>query len=114
MVGLHWDYHFTNLIGVNGKIKGVLDFDNAIKGHNLADIGQTLYWMYLQFNVFAFEEYCNWYGLTSVEKKLVFGYFVLHLLAVSRSTWGKESLEWLKGKHMAMVEGLVGVEEVQV
>ncbi len=43
-VPLHWDYHFSNLNSdAHGKITGVFDFDNALKGHNLADIGQTAY-----------------------------------------------------------------------
>ncbi len=51
-VPLHWDYHFSNInVNENGEISGVFDFDNAMKGHDMADIGQTVYWLIIDQKV---------------------------------------------------------------
>ena len=87
---LHWDYHFSNInIDSNGRIIGVFDFDNAMKGHNLADIGQTAYW--LRFHLGSNEylkDFLKGYGTISKDDlKLIEGYELLHILAITRTIW---------------------------
>ena len=108
-VPLHWDYHLSNMnANKNGEITGIFDFDNAMKGHNLADIGQTAYWT--RFNLFDygnFESFLKRYKnrFTEKEMKLIKGYFLLHLLAVSRSVWFKQKrLGWIIDEHKLIID----------
>jgi len=48
IVPMHWDYHFSNISVTGSDVTGVFDFDNAMRGHALADIGQAMYWLALQ------------------------------------------------------------------
>jgi Ser/Thr protein kinase RdoA (MazF antagonist) len=110
-VPLHWDYHLSNLnVNSKGEITGIFDFDNAIKGHSLADIGQSNYWLRFNFNHQGqFKEFLKGYGkkFTKKELKLIRGYSLLHLLAVSRTIWFRQKrLDWIINKHKEMIEEL--------
>ena len=43
---LHKDYHRPHIIVKNNKIKGIIDFEWAIAGHNELDIAKSLLWMF--------------------------------------------------------------------
>ncbi|MFH1066252.1 MAG: aminoglycoside phosphotransferase family protein [Nanoarchaeota archaeon] len=101
---LHWDYHLSNLnVNKKGDITGIFDFDNAMKGHSLGDIGQTAYWIRFKVNdIGNFESFLKGYKrqFTKKEMKLIKGYFLLHLLAVSRTIWFKQKrLGWIIDEH---------------
>lgn len=103
-VSLHWDYHLSNLnVNNKGELTGVFDFDNAMKGHNLADIGQTAYWIKFHTKDYAnFKYFLKGYKIKFSEKELILirGYFLLHLLAVSRTIWFKKKrLGWIIKEH---------------
>ena len=103
-VPLHWDYHLSNLnADASGKIKGVFDFDNAMKGHNLADIGQTAYWIRFHTKDYKnFKYFLKGYKskFSKKELKIIRGYFLLHLLAVTRTIWYKQPrLTWIIKDH---------------
>ncbi|MDD3263791.1 MAG: aminoglycoside phosphotransferase family protein [Candidatus Nanoarchaeia archaeon] len=108
---LHWDYHFANFnVNEKGKITGIFDFDNSMKGHNLADIGQTLYWINFHFD----EKERFFYFLNGYKKKfnnkeleLIKGYYLLHILAVTRSIWFKKRLRWIIDKHIIMINDMI-------
>lgn len=106
-VPLHWDYHFANLnVTKTGKITGVFDFDGSMKGHNLSDIGQTYYWSIEHGGYTKFDKFLESYdkNLTEKDKEFIFIYFLLHLLAVMRSTWHKEKLKWLNDSHLKILD----------
>ena len=103
-VPLHWDYHLSNLnVNSKGEITGIFDFDNAMKGHSLGDMGQTAYWITFEMDDYKnFKNFLKGYGsdFTEKELKLIKGYFLLHLLAVSRTIWfRKKRLSWIIEKH---------------
>jgi len=110
-VPLHWDFHLSNLnVDSSGKITGVFDFDNALKGHNLADIGQTAYWIrfhtkdYRNFKYFL-KGYKN--NFSKKELQLIRGYCLLHLLAVTRTIWHKQPrLTWIIKDHKKILNEL--------
>lgn len=108
-VPLHWDYHLSNInVNYKGGVTGVFDFDNAIKGHSLGDLGQTAYWLRFETgNHRNFESFLKGYkqNFTQKELKLIRGYFILHLLAVSRTIWFKKKrLGWIIDKHKEILE----------
>ena len=111
-VPLHWDYHLHNLnVDSKGKVTGIFDFDNAMKGHSLADLGQSAYWLrfemddYKNFNSFL-KGYKN--KFTKKELKLIRGYYLLHLLAVTRSLWFKQKrLGWIIDKHKKILDEFI-------
>lgn len=108
-VPLHWDYHLSNLnANEGGNITGIFDFDNAMKGHSLADIGQTYYWIRFKLNDSRnFKNFLNGYKrhFTKKEMKLIKGYFLLHLLAVSRTIWFKKKrLNWILDEHKSILD----------
>jgi thiamine kinase-like enzyme len=109
-VPLHWDYHLENLISTKeGKIIGLLDFDNAMKGHSYSDIGQSKY--YLRFfsdDYKNFDYFLKGYGIkTKVEKKLIQGYFLLHLVAITRNLWNRKKHVKLIEKHYQIFDELM-------
>ena len=108
-VPLHWDYHFSNInIDDNFNISGLFDFDNAMKGHDMADLGQTVYWLILQQKVSEKETFGNLfvgYGdLSLIDREFVQLHFLLFLAGVMRSTWSKEKLKWLKNSHIEILK----------
>jgi len=108
-VPLHWDYHLHNFnVDSKGKITGIFDFDNAMKGHSLADLGQSAYWMRFEINDYEnFNSLLKGYGnkFTKEELKLIRGYYLLHLLAVTRSIWFKQkSLGWIIDRHKEILD----------
>ncbi|MDD4877616.1 MAG: aminoglycoside phosphotransferase family protein [Candidatus Nanoarchaeia archaeon] len=108
-VPLHWDYHLSNLnVNKKGGITGIFDFDNAMKGHSLGDIGQTAYWIRFKVNDSKnFESFLKGYKrqFTKKEMKLIKGYFLLHLLAVSRTIWFKQNrLGWIIDEHKLILD----------
>jgi|TARA_B100002003_G_scaffold162947_1_gene151213 Ser/Thr protein kinase RdoA (MazF antagonist) len=108
-VSLHWDYHLSNLnANSKGEIKGVFDFDNAMKGHNLADIGQTAYWIRFHTNDYKnFKYFLKGYKskFSKKELKLIRGYFLLHILAVTRTIWHKQPrLTWIIKDHKKIIK----------
>ncbi len=109
-VPLHWDFHLANLnVNYEGHVTGIFDFDNAMKGHSLADLGQTRYWLWFELDEKEnFKYLLKGYkkNFTNNELKLIRGYFILHLLAVSRSIWFKKSLRWIIDKHIKIIENL--------
>lgn len=108
-VPLHWDYHLSNLnANKKGDITGIFDFDNAMKGHSLADIGQSYYWIRFKLNDNKnFESFLKGYKKHFTEKELTLikGYFLLHLLAVSRTIWFKKPrLSWILDEHKIILD----------
>jgi|TARA_Y100000310_G_C20549354_1_gene747247 aminoglycoside phosphotransferase (APT) family kinase protein len=108
-VPLHWDYHLHNLnVNSNGKVTGIFDFDNAMKGHSLADLGQSAYWLRFEMNDYKnFDSFLKGYKnkFTNKELKLIRGYYLLHLLAVTRSLWFKQKrLGWIIDKHKEILD----------
>jgi len=102
---LHWDYHLGNInIGEKFDVTGVFDFDNAMKGHNVADLGQTMYWLVVRtpnLDTSMFENFLEGYGdLGNVEREFVYLHFLLFLSATTRTVWPKEHLRWLSEIHL--------------
>ena len=110
-VPLHWDYHLSNInVNESGVICGVFDFDNAMKGHDMADIGQTVYWLALQkiSRTETFEYLFTGYGeLTQVDREFIYLHFLLFLAGVMRSTWPKADLRWLNDSHVEVLKGCI-------
>ncbi|HLC78473.1 MAG TPA: aminoglycoside phosphotransferase family protein [Candidatus Nanoarchaeia archaeon] len=114
-VPMHWDYHLDNvLVNDQEKIIGVFDFDNSLKGHNLADIGQTMYWLRFQVNDYRnFIYFLKGYHKKTTEKDriLIRGYFLLHLIAVTRSIWSrKRKFGWIISKHKKILDEIMRKE----
>ena len=112
LVPLHWDYHLSNINAQpNGKITGIFDLENLMKGHNLADIGQTVYWLHLDSDSNKYSKYFLKGYKKQFNKKellLIEGYEILHILAVTRSIWFKQKrLGWLIKKHKKMLEEIL-------
>ncbi len=110
-VSLHWDYHLHNInVNIKGEITGIFDFDNAMKGHSLADLGQSAYWLRFEMNDYKnFNSFLKGYKnkFTTKELKLIRGYYLLHLLAVTRSLWFKQKkLGWIIDKHREILKEL--------
>jgi aminoglycoside phosphotransferase (APT) family kinase protein len=110
-VPLHWDYHLHNInVNTKGEVTGIFDFDNAMKGHSLADLGQSAYWLRFEMNDYEnFDSFLKGYKnkFTRKELKLIRGYYLLHLLAVTRSLWFKQKrLGWIIDKHKEILEEL--------
>ena len=107
-VPLHWDYHLHNInVNSKGKVTGVFDFDNVMKGHSIADLGQSAYWLRFEMDDSEnFDSFLKGYksNFTQKELKLIRGYYLLHLLAVTRSIWFKQKrLGWIVDKHKEML-----------
>ncbi|PIO07187.1 hypothetical protein COU59_03530 [Candidatus Pacearchaeota archaeon CG10_big_fil_rev_8_21_14_0_10_34_12] len=108
-VPLHWDYHLHNInVNTKGEVTGIFDFDNAMKGHSLADLGQSAYWLRFEMNDYEnFDSFLKGYKdkFTRKELKLIRGYYLLHLLAVTRSLWFKQKrLGWIIDKHKEILD----------
>ena len=111
-VPLHWDYHLHNInVNIKGEITGIFDFDNAMKGHSLSDLGQSAYWLRFEMNDYKnFESFLKGYKskFTKNELILIRGYYILHLLAVSRSLWFKQKrLGWIIDKHKEIIDEMI-------
>lgn len=111
-VPLHWDYHLSNInVNESGEISGLFDFDNAMKGHDMADIGQTVYWLVIQQKISetkTFENLFMGYGkLSQVDREFVQLHFLLFLAGVMRSTWSKDNLKWLNNLHVEVLKECV-------
>lgn len=110
-VPMHWDYHLSNiLVSSEGNILGLFDFDNAMKGHNLADIGQAKYWLQFRSNDCEnFKYFLKGYGLKNNNETdvIINGYFILHIIAVSRSIWKKRRLNWIIKEHCKILDSLM-------
>jgi aminoglycoside phosphotransferase (APT) family kinase protein len=108
---LHWDYHSSNMtIDDSGKIKGIFDFDNALRGHNLADIGQTAYWLRFQLKSREYFRYfLKGYGsLSKQDLKLIEDYELIFLLIKTKSIWFKKKrLGWITEIHKKMIRELL-------
>ena len=114
-VPLHWDYHLDNiLVDSQGNISGLFDFDNAMKGHSLADLGQARYWLRFSLKDFqAFEYFLEGYGksVRDKERTLIRGYCLLHLVAVTRSIWSKKRrLKWIIEEHKNILDELMEIK----
>ena len=98
----------------NGRILGLFDFDNAMKGHTLADIGQAKYWLWFRHNDYQkFIHFLDGYGaFTTAQKQIMIGYALLHLVATSRSIWTKKRHKWIIKKHEQMIEELMKEKKV--
>jgi Ser/Thr protein kinase RdoA (MazF antagonist) len=115
LVALHWDYHLSNMnVSKQGLITGIFDLDNAMKGHNLADIGQTAYWLHNhlgsnQYLKFFLEGYkSNKLNFSNKELNLIKGYEILHILAITRTIWFRQKrLGWLIKKHKKMLKEIL-------
>lgn len=100
---LHGDYHLLNLnVDKEMNVSGLFDFDNAIKGHSLYDLGIFLY--FLRFSIKDYknkDSFLHGYdeNLTETDLKLTRGYFLLHLLAITRTLWEKDDLAWIIEEH---------------
>jgi len=107
IVPLHWDYHLGNVIfDSNYKIITTLDFCCAMPGDLYADIGQTLYWQLIKIKTKNhFDDFLYGYkkSYSKTEIALIENYYLLHLLAVTRSTWDKQELAWLKEMHLTLL-----------
>jgi len=114
-VPLHWDYHLHNInVNTKGEVTGIFDFDNAMKGHGLADLGQSAYWLRFEMNDYEkFDSFLKGYKnkFTRKELKLIRGYYLLHLLAVTRSLWFKQKrLGWIIDRHKEILDEFVKQE----
>jgi len=108
-VPLHWDYHLHNInVDSKGKVTGIFDFDNAMKGDRLADLGQSAYWLRFEMDDYKnFDSFLRGYKkkFTNKELKLIRGYYLLHLLAVTRNLWFKQKrLGWIIEKHKEILD----------
>lgn len=105
MVPLHWDFHLSNMnANAIGEITGVFDFDNAMKGHHLADLGQFKYWLRQRQKIMDFSDVATAYGdLSQDDIKIIDYYYLLHILAVSRTIWLRKRLRWLRDEHELML-----------
>lgn len=117
LVPLHWDYHLANMnVNSEGKVTGVFDFDNCMKGHNLADMGQTEYWMWFRMeNPDNFKYFLGGYkkNFTKNEIKLIHGYFLLHMIAVTRTIWRKQPrLTWIIEEHKKILDNLMSYKRI--
>lgn len=109
-VPLHWDYHPSNInVDKNGKVTGIFDFDNAMKGHSLGDIGQSLYWIKFETDDKKASKYFldGYKNFDEDEIKIINGYLLLHMLATTRSIWKKKRLNWIIQKHMKMINEML-------
>jgi Ser/Thr protein kinase RdoA (MazF antagonist) len=109
IVPLHWDFHLSNInVDENSKISGVFDFDNAMKGHDMADLGQTMYWLVIQQKVSNTEMFdtlfAGYGGVSRIDREFVQLQFLLFLAGVMRSTWSKEHLRWLNDLHVEVLK----------
>lgn len=106
-VPLHWNYHLSNInVNEKGEVVGVFDFDNAMKGRNMADIGQTVYWLALQkvSKAEVFENLFIGYGkLSQIDREFLYLHFLLFLASAMRSTWSKDDLRWLNNSHVGIL-----------
>ena len=66
-VPMHWDAHLSNiLLNSRGEIVGFFDFDNALKGDNLAELGQVKYWLRFRSKDYEnFKYFLKGYGKNS-------------------------------------------------
>lgn len=111
-VPLHWDYHLHNInIDPDGQVTGIFDFDNAMKGHSLADLGQAAYYLRFEINDYKnFDSFLKGYKSKFTEKdlKIIRGYYILHLLAITRSIWFKQKkLGWIVEKHKEILDEFI-------
>jgi aminoglycoside phosphotransferase (APT) family kinase protein len=108
IVPLHWDYHLGNIIyGSYFGIISTIDFSSAMPGDLYADIGQMLYWQLIKSETRNhFDDFLFGYkeSYSKGEIALIENYYLLHLLAVTRSTWDKVELTWLKEMHLKMLK----------
>ena len=109
-VPLHWDYHLANiLVSKEGKVKGLLDFDQTMRGHSLADLGIAKH--FLRFESADYENFdylLKGYGVTKeTQRKLIEGYFFLHLMAITRSLYHKKKYSWIIKRHYKMFEEIM-------
>jgi Ser/Thr protein kinase RdoA (MazF antagonist) len=107
-VNLHGDFHFYNLNATKeGTITGIYDFDSAMKGHNLGDIGQAWYWILLKTKqIPEFSSFLQGYSkkFSSEDKEIIRLYTILHAAAVMRTNWDKKRLRWLMIEHEQMLD----------
>jgi len=111
-VPLHWDYHLSNInVDDSGEVSGVFDFDNAMKGHDMADLGQAMYWLIMKQNISdreVFEHLLRGYGeVSQTDREFIYLHSLLFLTAVLRSTWARDDLRWLSEQHLGVLEGYV-------
>lgn len=104
LVPLHWDFHLGNVSAMgDGKVTGIFDFDCAMKGHALSDVGQFYSTLILKTRdpsrICALLKAYN-PRLTKNDEILIQGYALLHDLAVLRSNFHKERLKWLMDKYV--------------
>lgn len=106
---LHGDYRLGNvLVDKNAKLLSTLDFENAMPGDRLADLGQAVYWQIFKFgnDTELIDSMLNGYfeNYDYKTKQVIFTYALLHLLAVTRTNWNNQELDWLKKKHFEMLD----------
>lgn len=108
---LHWDYHFGNInIDDKKSVTGVFDFDNTMKGHAVADIGQFMYWIIRmqKADISLLEKFFIGYGgLSEIDREFVQLHFLLFLSATTRSVWPKDDLRWLSKLHVELLDECV-------
>lgn len=108
-VPMHWDFHLANInIDSENQICGVLDFDNVMKGHDMADLGQTIYWLLFQKNLsdIEVEELFTGYGnVSETDKEFARLHAILFLVGVMRSRWLKNdpSQNWINELHIKIL-----------
>jgi len=108
-VPLHWDYHLWNInVDENFNISGLFDFDNAMKGHDMADLGQTVYWLIIQQKLLRkelFKSFFTGYGtLSALDREFIYLHFLLFLGGVMRSICPKDNLRWLNKIHIEVLK----------
>jgi aminoglycoside phosphotransferase (APT) family kinase protein len=110
-VPLHGDYHFSNInVNKKGEITGVFDFEGSLKGHSLAEVGQTMYWIrFMLDNSEGGDSFLKGYKdkFSTKDRQMIKGYTILHLLAISRSIWPKQNkLGWIIDKHIEILKDM--------
>lgn len=111
-VPMHWDFHLGNiLVNKKGDIKGIIDFDNILKGDSLAELGQIHHSLRFSTNNYTYFKYfLQGYKkkLSEKEERIIRGYSLLHNVAIIRSIWKKKKrLGWIIKKNLKIMREMM-------
>ena len=101
---LHGDYNLENIMINEGKVKGILDFEQHHMGHNLSDLGIAYYWFKFEgferlFNFFL-EGYKKEFAVKMDITRFLHGYYIMQVIGaisfLSKEKSSEKPLEILK------------------